>query len=85
MTNELYSTLDLMIQNSENNNLEEVLRLNDSFEKTFHQIYHRPIPELGLLYDTCRQSCVLSGTFPEMHEKFLFDAKQRFLEIPKPD
>jgi len=39
---------------------------------------------VGLLYDNCRQSCVMAQGMRSMRSEYLNDAIQRFSQITKP-
>ena len=47
-------------------------------------MYPHSKTEVGLLYDNCRQSCLMAGRMPNMRQDFLDDAIQRFSQITKP-
>lgn len=81
---EMYSLLERMIESAEKKDKEEVLKLNESFEKIVPDVCHYPPTDLDLKYDNCRQSCVMALKMPGMYKKFISDAKDRFSKIPKP-
>jgi len=81
---EMYNLLERMVESAIRSDKEEVLELNTSYEALVPKVYHDPITALELDYDNCRQSCVMSVTMPNMREKFVSDAKERFSKIPKP-
>ncbi|MBU4283856.1 MAG: hypothetical protein KJ968_02005 [Nanoarchaeota archaeon] len=80
----LYQLLEKMVESAEIGDFSEVKKLNESYEKLVHKVFHDPCTQLGLEYDNCRQSCVMANEMPKMRDQFLLDAKKRFSKIPKP-
>lgn len=81
---EMYNVLEEMVGYARQDNSERVLALNISFESLFSQMYPHSKMEVGLLYDNCRQSCLMAGKMPNMRQDFLNDAIGRFSQIQKP-
>ena len=81
----MYKTLKDMLENAEQGNQKEVLKLQASFETLIPKVYHNPLTKLDLLYENCMQSCVMAETNLHMRKKFLKDATERFSKIPKPE
>ena len=80
----MYTILEEMVGYARQDNSERVSALNTSFESLFSQMYPHSKTEVGLLYDNCRQSCLMAGRMPNMRQDFLDDAIQRFSQITKP-
>jgi len=77
-----YELLERMLEQAEANNPAGVLSLNKEYE-SLHPLL---LPNSQLLYDLCRQSCVLGFTFiPLEKERLLQDARVRFTQLPVPD
>lgn len=72
---DMYKILEDMVECAEKGQPEKVAELNKSFDALVPKVYRDPRTELELMYENCRQSCVLD----------LKDAKERFSKIPKPD
>ena len=81
---EMYIVLEEMVGYARQDNSERVLALNTSFESLFHTMSPHSKTELGLLYDNCRQSCLMAQRMRDMRQDFLDDATQRFSKIIKP-
>ena len=82
---EMYAILEDMVGCAQQHQSGKVSELNESFEALVPKVYHNPVTEMDLLYDNCRQSCLMVSTIPGMREQFLTDAKERFSKIPKPE
>ncbi len=86
--NDLYKTLEKMLDFAEKGKEKEVLELNkEEFEPLFNKIYGPTTEEPGLSYDRCRQGCVLGFTpmFKDKYDKCIADAKETFAKIPEPN
>jgi hypothetical protein len=91
---ELYEILEGMIYATKKDDVRKVNSLNDSFSKLFFKAFPTiPASDLGILYDNCRQSCVMAemvkNTYDKKdwknkHEMLLNDALDKFSKIPKP-
>ncbi len=82
---DMYGILEEMLDCAKRDKLERVLELNRSFQELVPCVYQDPITELNLMYDNCRQSCVMAEKMRGMRQKFLEDATERFSKIPKPE
>jgi hypothetical protein len=82
---EMYAILEEMVAGAKSDNLESVTEFNKRFEVLVPHVYHKPVTELDLMYDNCRQSCVMAERMRTMHQEFLSNAIERFSKIPKPE
>ncbi len=77
-----YELLERMLEQAEANNSAEVLNSNKEYESLQ---YFLP-PNFQVLYDLCRQSCVLGFTLlPFDKERPLQNARARFVQLPVPE
>jgi len=81
----MYHILEEMIDSAIKGDQERIRELNASYEALVPKVHHKSRKPLELEYDNCRQSCVMSVSMPNMRERFISDAKERFSKIPKPE
>ncbi|MDH3352981.1 MAG: hypothetical protein OEL87_00860 [Nanoarchaeota archaeon] len=79
---ELYVILREMVSKVKEGRVEDVSRLNDQFEGLF-SINLEARSEDEILYDNCRQSCVMAGQMPMMSPEFVRDAEKKYSEISR--
>jgi hypothetical protein len=87
----LYKILEDMEKATANRNRAEFNRQNIIFEckrDVYFPILGDPPsmrnPELGILYENCRQSFLGAFIFPDNYEEFLKDGRRRLEDIPTP-
>ncbi len=80
----MHMLLEEMLKSAEERDGQEVLGLNKSIEPLIIEEQKSSNSQLGIDYDNCRQSCVLSFTrFSGSYDKLIADARSRFSEIQK--
>ena len=77
----IYLILEEMVDCTIKGDQERIRELDDSYEALRPRVYHKPSE---LEYDNCRQSCIMSIDMPNMRERFISDAKERFSKITRP-
>jgi len=82
---QMYDILEEMVESAIKGDKDKVRELNNSYEDLVPKVYHDQLRPLELEYDNCRQSCVMSMSMPNMRERFISDAKERFSKIAKPE
>ena len=76
--------LEKMLKSTEARDKKEVLKLNRLIEPLIVKEYKIHNSQLIRDYDNCRQSCILSFTFPSgPYYPMIADAKKRFSKIKK--
>ena len=80
----LYPVLEEMLFYAKRQEQERVTELNQLFEILFPKVFQNPMTELDIMYDNCRQSCLMAEKMITLRQEFLEDAIERFSKIPKP-
>ena len=80
----MHNLLESMLKSAEARDKGTVLRLNKSIEHLIVKEYKIHNSQLVRDYDNCRQSCILSFTFPSgPYDSMISDARKRFSKINK--
>ena len=82
----MYHLLEKMIESAEASNKNGFDFYNRIYSATASIVYGERDPELAqpeqeMMYDRCRQSCLMAVRIPSHHDTLMADAKQRFEQI----